>query len=465
MMWIINFYYYSDYSYIFRIAKGFGLNLRIWTMFMYFTMCRSILNGKFENHVSYHIFIGNMMIISTIGHTISHILYNKNMMDSIHITGYILSFLFSMITFTYLLKKYNYKIFKLGHMVYYIFLLLCILHVKKYWYFFSTPLLVFIIESTLNYNKLQISKIINVKIIENISNDEIRENISIQNDLKIKNNKRKEVSNPVLYISLPRKIDSVPGSFYYICIPKLSIFEWHPFSISVSSFVDQLVFLIEVKGDWTSGLYDLTKTGIINDKIEDISVLVMGPFYTSSTKMLKTDVKEKIAICTGIGITPFLSIIGTKIDSYNVNLEHRDNFYNIFGKDFQQHRAYSLTSQKDIESCVTYKNQIFTIIWIFRNLINVQNLFECVKVIMENSVNIILKIYITSKDYNEELKNKFIEDNKVSGIEISFGRPSIEEIFKENPKSVFYCGNPLMKNLVNDYCYDNKIKFSSEIFG
>lgn len=435
IFWLINYYRYKDYPQIFRVAKGFGLNLRIWIMFMYFTMCRSLLHGKIENHVSYHKFLGYIIIISTIGHSLCHIIYNKNMTDLTHITGYVLTSIISLIFLSYLLRNYNYSIFKIIHMLYFPFLFICMLHMKIYWYYFALPIVVYSIEILCNFNKMQISDISNGKTIENIS------------------------GNSVIYLSLPRKIESVPGSYYYICIPHLGILEWHPFSISISSFLDQLVFLIEVKGDWTNKLYNLLKNN--NNKIK---IIVMGPYYTSSTNILKCNVKNKIAISTGIGITPFLSNIDTTIDSFYINRKHRDDFFNIFGTDFKQNKVYSLITSKDLEN-INYKNQNLTVIWIFRDLKGVKNLFDFIKTIMEDSYNVNLKIYITSKEYNDESRQKFIDDNRVNGIEISFGRPSLKELFKDNPSEIFYCGNPSMKSLIKDYCYFNSIKFNSEVFG
>lgn len=454
-LWLINFFIYKDYSYVFRVAKGFGLNLRVWTMFMYFTMCKSILNGKFDNHIDYHKFLGYVMSFCTLGHTVAHIIYGKGMNDLTHITGYILSFFILIMLTTYMLKKFNYSVFKIVHMIYFLFLPVCIIHMVEYWYFFGIPALVFSIEMLMNYHKLQINylaDILNTKIIEN------------------------KHGNHVIYLTLPRKIHSVSGAYYYICFSELGLLEWHPYSISISSFTDQLVFLIEVKGDWTKGLYDiLKKTQNVNEvnqlnenakRLKNSRIMIMGPYYACSTDILKYNKKNTMAICTGIGITPFLSIIDTKIDSYNVNRKYRNDFFNVFGEEFEQYRKYNLKTIENVEKAITYKNSGLRIIWVFRDLNDVENLYKFIRTIMRDSSNITLEIFVTSKKYTEEKQIEFLNTNSEMNIEIKFGRPKIEEIFIKNQEcgGVYYCGNPVMRKEIKKYCKEKMIDFRCENF-
>jgi hypothetical protein len=43
----------------------------------------------------------------------------------------------------------------------------------------------------------------------------------------------------------------------FLCVPELSLFEWHPFSISSGETDERLHMHIRVLGDWTRALYRL----------------------------------------------------------------------------------------------------------------------------------------------------------------------------------------------------------------
>jgi hypothetical protein len=47
------------------------------------------------------------------------------------------------------------------------------------------------------------------------------------------------------------------GQYLFVCIPEVSMFQWHPFSISSSPDQDEVSVHIRVLGDWTKDVYDL----------------------------------------------------------------------------------------------------------------------------------------------------------------------------------------------------------------
>lgn len=443
-LWCINFFYvHKDKPMLFRIAKGFGLNLRCWPIFLYGTMLRSLLNGTLEKHVVYHKFIGYIMMIACFGHSIAHMIYSR-IVDIEHVTGYILLSLFILICAGYLSRSYNYSLFKYTHYIYYIVLPLMIIHVTKYWIWFGIPLIVFTVELFLNLQKTQYSSI---------------KNVYRQGDH--------------MFVSVPRIIDSIPGSYYYLCVPSftrifgydvyipyMGLTEWHPFSLCSSSHINHLTFMIEAKGDWTKKFYD-----IVSSNTGDINLMVMGPFRTSSSKCMNADVDKKTIICTGIGITPFLSIINTKIDNYQPNDNYRNDYSEIFENDIEQQRAFSVFgSYKDISEIVTYKSESLDIYWTFRDLNKVKNFFKYVRKMLMRSTNINLHIYITAK-MDETSRKEFTEKYQSHGIKsINFCRMDLEILNEENIKQIYFCGSPNVRTAVKDYCNKQGIEFFSEVF-
>lgn len=46
------------------------------------------------------------------------------------------------------------------------------------------------------------------------------------------------------------------GQYVFICVPAISLWEWHSFSLSSHPTADQATVHIRVLGDWTRRLYD-----------------------------------------------------------------------------------------------------------------------------------------------------------------------------------------------------------------
>lgn len=433
-MWCINFFYVHQNKPIsFRIAKGFGLNLRVWPLFLYITMCRNLLQGKVEKHVVYHKFIGNVVTICTLGHTIAHAFYSR-VNDITHVSGYILTSMFLLMAITYYLRNYGYHVFKYTHYLYYIILPILIIHVPRYWEWFALALILLIIESTINVMNLQYSTIRNY-----------------------------EKKNGHMFISIPKIIDSKPGSYYYLCVPSISL-EWHPFSTCSSTHINHLTFLIECKGDWTRKFYDQI------DKEYGKEIMVVGPFKTSSSNVLSYNVNNKKIVCSGLGITPFLSVIKTEIDEYNSNQNYRNDYHNIFQKSIEQQRAYSLIDVE--ENLVTFKSRKLDVHWSFRDLSKVDNFFKFVVHNIKNSKNINLHLYITGNMSKDE-KEEFLDEYSSYVKSIKFGRMHIKDFLSEDEigdeskiedLEIFFCGSHSIREPIKDYCKENKIRFYSEVF-
>jgi predicted ferric reductase len=140
--------------------------------------------------------------------------------------------------------------------------------------------------------------------------------------------------------------------------------------------------MVEVKGDWTTELYKIASL--------QKTLMIMGPFRTSSSLIMNSDYDKKTIICTGIGITPFLSVINTKIDEYHTNDNYRSDFTGVFERDIEQHRAYNIVSMSGKETHIlnTYKTSTLDIHWTFRDLDKVKNFFNYVRHVLLRSKNI-----------------------------------------------------------------------------
>ena len=49
----------------------------------------------------------------------------------------------------------------------------------------------------------------------------------------------------------------VGGQYVFICVPALSLWEWHPFSLSSHPTQDKVTLHVRVLGNWTRRLYNM----------------------------------------------------------------------------------------------------------------------------------------------------------------------------------------------------------------
>lgn len=82
-----------------------------------------------------------------------------------------------------------------------------------------------------------------------------------------------------------------PTSVIYMKIPSISKFQWHPFSITSSSNLDDHTMSVVVKcnGGWTSTFYDVIQAELDSDtgSMSCMPVSVEGPYGPASLDFLR----------------------------------------------------------------------------------------------------------------------------------------------------------------------------------
>lgn len=81
-----------------------------------------------------------------------------------------------------------------------------------------------------------------------------------------------------------------PTSVIFVKVPSISKFQWHSFSITSSSSVDDhtMSILVKIEGSWTSSLYHLIQTKKESDTNQpSIPIAVEGPYGPSSLSFLR----------------------------------------------------------------------------------------------------------------------------------------------------------------------------------
>jgi predicted ferric reductase len=125
-------------------------------------------------------------------------------------------------------------------------------------------------------------------------------------------------SNGVTFLSVPRRRETYPGSYYRIKVPAISMTEWHPFSLASGVSSHNLTFFVASAGDWTKALYKI----VLDEKLRKTTrVMVQGPFYAPAKSATKFDTNATtLLVASGIGITPFFSVMATKVKNKQLHI-------------------------------------------------------------------------------------------------------------------------------------------------
>jgi predicted ferric reductase len=239
--------------------------------------------------------------------------------------------------------------------------------------------------------------------------------------------KKIEIFDSGVRVEIDKTFDYSPGTYAYLNFPDIdSKFTSHPISISSSSSMntDTIEFSIKEVGIWSSNVKNL-----ISSK-QDPTIRIDGPYFSAASKYINYN--EVIFICSGIGITPFISIIKDSVIRY-------------------------LSSSTETQ-------QKMTIYWIVRDRDSVL-WFEDIISDIVNSVPcdiLDIKIWITEPILDPELINK-ISSGKIpsydkildTNIHFNYNRPNFNKLLltykpHSNSVGVFVCGSESMINSVSD---------------
>jgi len=125
-------------------------------------------------------------------------------------------------------------------------------------------------------------------------------------------------NEPAIEISFvkPEGFDYNPGQFVQICVPAISIFEFHPISLSSAPHEKMVTLHIRELGDWTRKLVGMVKG---ENSTATTTILMEGPYGALSVD-IDDDKRYKMAICVagGIGVTPIQSIGKTLLYQHRV---------------------------------------------------------------------------------------------------------------------------------------------------
>lgn len=327
---------------------------------------------------SIHILCSVSLCIWAIIHSVSHYIHfvkiNNSLLTMINITGVMLLFLLSSMSLISLpyMRKLKYNMFLYSHYVLFmIYIVLLLIHgnlcfikndysqCPKYtlWMWLVVPMLYICVCTLYKFrNRVKITSFLNC-------------------------------GNNIIEIQL--ELDKeYAGKTIWICCPKISYLEWHPFTVTIND--DNKCFIYyKIRGDWTKKFYDILLIYGIS-----INLLVEGPYHALPKNIFNIISKsEVVLISSGVGVTSFVNLF-KKLSDDNLSIK-----------------------KLNIILIVRYEQEIQWLLPLVKNIYNKKN--------------VDIRLYFTSKISHYMLE--YLE------IPYSIGRPDFSDIyFKVNKDTYIY---------------------------
>lgn len=225
------------------------------------------------------------------------------------------------------------------------------------------------------------------------------------------------------------------GQYVFICCPEVSLWQYHPFTLTSAPEEDYISVHIRMVGDFTKALgkalgADTNKRktgpkdtsqvlGIGPDQVNDVDpalrrvlprVFIDGPFGSASEDVFKYD--TAVLVGAGIGVTPFASIL--KSIWYRMNYPQKKT---------RLRKVYFFWVCRDMGSFEWFRSLLLAI--------EAQDMDNCIEI----------HTYLTQKVKDDDATNIMINDvggekDAVTGLRAptNFGRPNWGAVFRSIKK-------------------------------
>ncbi|KAF5175995.1 Ferric reduction oxidase 8 protein [Thalictrum thalictroides] len=289
-----------------KLGTRFGLLAEACLALLLFPVARGmsifrLIGLQFEVSIKYHIFLGTAMIFFATVHGLStlfiwgikHRLQDKiwiwQKTGRVYLAGEIALVTGLVIWITSLpqIRRKKFELFYYTHHLYIVFLVFFLFHVgDRHFYMVFSGILLFALDKLL--------RIIQTKPETCLLSACLLSSNAVE-----------------LTLSKHPSLTYTPTSVIFLKVPSISKFQWHPFSITSSSSVDdeKVTVLVRSEGWWTNSLYNKILAAVDSgaNQVKCLLISVEGPYGPVSTEFLRYD--SLLLVAGGIGLTPFLSIL------------------------------------------------------------------------------------------------------------------------------------------------------------
>lgn len=242
-------------------------------------------------------------------------------------------------------------------------------------------------------------------------------------------------SNDVIKIQIKKTNEYKAGQYFLIKCSNISHFQWHAFTATSSPTDDHIEFTIRCLGDWSTKFRDY----LVKNKNNLPDIQIDGAFGSPIDTICNYD--SVILVASGIGITPYISILKYIVENYKY-------------KHFAIKKIDILWVNRDIENFDWFNSELD---YIDKNTLNLSINFH---MYLTKSIKDISTINsITSQSIRH--LNYIYKTN----IPINYGRPNFHKFFNDYLKNnldlkvgCFVCSSKALEVDVRQSCrkFSNK---------
>lgn len=220
---------------------------------------------------------------------------------------------------------------------------------------------------------------------------------------------------------------------------------------------------------------------------------VQGPFYAPAHTAVQKEATT-LLVASGIGVTPFFSVMATKV-AEEQNFEYDKDVYQSLFKEELVVKGFSAntianvlpgkknwsqvpTTEMNVIEELEEELKVIHMIWTIRDVKELMFYLDYVYELVKHQNNLLkpvvkVQVYLTglgkSTDATYMMSQTLflltLASKTSSYMEIKFGRPDLDkEIKKIDPEQVFYCGGKVLKDTLNDLCAKHRKPFHPEDF-
>ncbi|KAF9115869.1 hypothetical protein BGX27_005935 [Mortierella sp. AM989] len=241
---------------------------------------------------------------------------------------------------------------------------------------------------------------------------------------------------------------ALAGQYIFLCCPEVSLWQWHPFTLTSAPEEDYISVHMRVVGDFTKELSkklgcDAEGVGEWEESLGDRNglvtvlprIMIDGPFGAASEDVFKYEVT--VLVGAGIGVTPFASVL--KSIWYRVNYPTKQT---------KLHKVYFFWICRDKESFEWFQSLLLAL--------ESQDLNQFIEI----------HTFLTGRLRHSEVGNLMINEDSafadtVTGLRARtrFGRPNLDMEFDrirvshpDTDIGVFFCGPKRMGKQLHSCC-------------
>jgi len=428
-----------------QFARGFGacLNLNVALILLpvtrsLWTRLRHVSIGRIlpvDTMTQLHRGIGWFIVLFSLLHTLAHsVNYWNNKITwatlftiSAFLTGVIASAILILMLWGVANKSGRMRErFSFTHLFYGAFIAIILLHGPRFWMWLPLPAALFALDGLFRY-------LFRTRRVKVLSIEALSDGVTLVRFAK------------------PSRFNFYPGDYLRLCIPAISRWQWHPFTISASPEADYFDVHVRNSGDWSGALHNLSRKRDLTP--DSLQAYIDGPYGAPTSQIYRSPVAVMIA--GGIGVTPFASALESLVL-----------------------RRKQSRKRKGTPEQIVYFH------WLNRSQLSYE-WFQQLLLQAEQKLgeNFRLHIHLTSFSHNltniamqlaaEEFHSKHQRDPFTSLHAVTNpGRPNWPELFADlvkqhpgYPVDVYYCGPQALASELHRHCRNFGFYFHEEKFG